>query len=246
MSEIWPWAALAGLGAFHGINPAMGWLFAVALGLHRGSRAVLFGALLAIALGHALAIALAAGGLAAAGLALDRHWIWSAAGLALIGWALCHWRYGGRHHVRVGMRTGYAGLVLWSALMATAHGAGLMLIPALMPLGIGTGPEIPGAHAHHVAGIGAAGIGAAGIGAAGIGAAGIGAAEIETGGIGASLATALAAVGVHSLAMLAAAGLVAAVIYEWAGLAVLRRGWINLDRLWSLALLATGVFLLAS
>ena len=55
-AALWPWLALAGLGAFHGLNPAMGWLFAVALGLHRGSRRVVLVALLPIALGHALAV----------------------------------------------------------------------------------------------------------------------------------------------------------------------------------------------
>ena len=41
-ADLWPWATLAAIGAFHGLNPAMGWLFAVAFGLHRGSRRVLF------------------------------------------------------------------------------------------------------------------------------------------------------------------------------------------------------------
>ena len=57
MTDTWPWLALAGLGAFHGLNPAMGWLFAVALGLHRQSREVVFVSLLPIAAGHALSIA---------------------------------------------------------------------------------------------------------------------------------------------------------------------------------------------
>ncbi len=207
MSDLWPWLVLAGLGAFHGINPAMGWLFAVALGLHRGSRAVVLGALLPIALGHALAVAAAMGAFAAAGVLFDPRLIRVVAGLTLIGWALYHWLYGSRHRVRVGMRTGYAGLALWSFLMATAHGAGLMLIPAVMPLGFGT-------HRHHAAGIGD------------------------------SFAIAFAAVGVHSLAMLAVTGLVALVVYDRVGVAFLRRGWVNLDVLWNAALVVTGVVLL--
>lgn len=207
MSDLWPWLVLAGLGAFHGINPAMGWLFAVALGLHRGSRAVVLRALLPIALGHALAIAAAMGAFAVAGVLFDPRLIRVVAGLTLIGWALYHWLYGSRHRVRVGMRTGYAGLALWSFLMATAHGAGLMLIPAVMPLGLGT-------HRHHAAGIGD------------------------------SLAVAFAAVGVHSLAMLAITGLVALVVYDRVGVAFLRRGWVNLDVLWNAALVITGVVLL--
>ena len=55
-------------------------------------------------------------------------------GLMLIAWAAYHWRFGHRHRVRFGMRTGLLGLAAWSFLMATAHGAGVMLWPALMPL----------------------------------------------------------------------------------------------------------------
>jgi hypothetical protein len=70
----------------------------------------------------------------AAGVVIDMHAVAVASGLLLIGWALYHWRYGSRHRVRVGMKTGLAGLGLWSFLMAIGHGAGLMLWPALMPL----------------------------------------------------------------------------------------------------------------
>jgi hypothetical protein len=106
--------------------------------------------------------------------------------------------------------------------MATAHGAGLMLLPALLPLGIGhslpaADPQTHAGHAAHAAHA-----------------------------AGASLATGLAAVGVHTLAMLAVAGLIAFAVYDWVGVAFLRRGWINLDRLWTAALLATGALLLLS
>jgi hypothetical protein len=112
----------------------MGWLFAVALGLHRRDRRVVWLSLLPIALGHALSVALVAGVFVWAGVMVQPHAVRLAAGLVLIGWALWHWRYGSRHRVRVGMQTGMAGLCLWSFLMATAHGAGLMLWPVLMPL----------------------------------------------------------------------------------------------------------------
>src|SRR6516164_11069844 len=59
MSQTWPWVVLALLGAYHGLNPAMGWLFALALGLQEKRRAAVIAALLPIALGHAAAIALA-------------------------------------------------------------------------------------------------------------------------------------------------------------------------------------------
>jgi len=140
MNDLWPWLVLAGLGAFHGLNPAMGWLFAVALGLHRQSRAAVLLALPPIAIGHALSILLVAGGFVMAGLLLDQHAVQIGSGLILIGWAIYHQLYGHKHRVRVGMRTGQAGLVLWSFLMATAHGAGLMLLPALMPLCLAASP----------------------------------------------------------------------------------------------------------
>jgi hypothetical protein len=204
-----PWLALAGLGAFHGINPAMGWLFAVALGLHRGSRAVVLAALIPIALGHAVAVAVVALTVMLLGHVVDPRAISAAGGLVLIGWAAYHRLYGSRHRVRVGMRTGMAGLGLWSFLMAGAHGAGLMLIPILIPLSHG------GAHAGHLP-----------------------ASE--------SLAISLAAVGVHTLAMLAVTAAIAVAVYDWVGVAFLRRGWINLDLVWTAALATTGAILLIS
>ena len=145
VNDAWPWLALAGLGAFHGLNPAMGWLFAVALGLHRRDRRVVWLSLLPIALGHALSVALVAGVVVWAGIMVQPHAVRLAAGLVLIAWALWHWRYGSRHRVRIGMQTGMAGLCLWSFLMATAHGAGLMLWPVLMPLCIAAAAEPGGA-----------------------------------------------------------------------------------------------------
>jgi len=207
MSEIWPWLALAGLGAFHGLNPAMGWLFAVALGLHRHDRRVVWLSALPIALGHALSVAVVAGVFLWAGLLIDAHILRIGAGLILIGWALYHWRYGYRHRVRVGMQTGLIGLGIWSFLMATAHGAGLMLWPVLMPLCI-TAAEDPGSAG--------------------------------------PLATAAVGVGVHTLAMLATTTAMAVAVYEWIGLEILRRAWINVDLIWTLALIAAGVLLLLS
>jgi len=198
---------LAGLGAFHGLNPAMGWLFAVALGLHRNSRATVLSALPPIALGHALSIAIVAGAVVVAGAMISQRLVLAGAGLLLIGWAIYHQVYGHRHRVRVGMRTGQIGLVLWSFLMATAHGAGLMLLPALFQLCLSS-PSAP---------------------------------EITASG---SLAMTLAAVSVHTAAMLAVTGVIAIVVYEWVGLAILRTAWLNLDLIWTAALATTGVFLL--
>jgi hypothetical protein len=204
VSQTWPWLALAGLGAFHGLNPGMGWLFAVALGLHRRDRRIVWLALVPIAVGHALSIAAVALLFLWAGFMIDGRNLRLGAGAVLIGWALYHWRWGHRHRVRFGMQVGLAGLAAWSFLMATAHGAGLMLWPVLIPLCLGAG--------------------------AGSG--------------GAALTTALAGVGLHTAAMLAVTGAIAAIVYEWLGLDVLRSAWVNLDLLWTLALAAAGVLLL--
>jgi hypothetical protein len=153
MTQSWAWLALAGLGAFHGLNPAMGWLFAVALGLHRRSRATVYLSLLPIAIGHALSVGAAAAAFVWAGFVLDVRALSVAAGLLLVGWAVYHWRYGHGHRVRVGMQTGMLGLALWSFLMATAHGAGLMLWPVLAPLCFGSGAHPDGPATLALAGV---------------------------------------------------------------------------------------------
>jgi threonine/homoserine/homoserine lactone efflux protein len=131
---MWPWLTIAGLGAFHGLNPAMGWLFAVALGLHRGRRRTVWMSLVPIALGHALSIAAVVLGVVALGMVVDAQALEIVAGIALLGWSAWHIAYGHRHRVRVGMQTGLLGLGLWSFSIATAHGAGLMLMPVVLPL----------------------------------------------------------------------------------------------------------------
>jgi hypothetical protein len=133
-SSWWSWLAVAALGTFHGLNPAMGWLFAVALGLYRRSRRVVLLSLIPIALGHALA----AGSMLMAGLSLgmviDHTVLNRVCGALLIGWAAWHALRGHRMRPVVGMQTGFAGLMIWSFVMAGSHGAGLMLIPALTPI----------------------------------------------------------------------------------------------------------------
>lgn len=133
-ADLWPWLAIAGLGLFHGLNPAMGWLFAVALGLHRGGQRVVLLALAPIGLGHALAVALTLAGVLALGAAVSAAALARMTGVALLGWALWHaWR-GHRSGVRIGMQAGLGGLALWSFAVSGGHGAGLMLVPALLPI----------------------------------------------------------------------------------------------------------------
>src|SRR5262245_35598543 len=109
MTDTWPALYLAGLGAFHGLNPAMGWLFAVALGLHRQSRATVLASLVPIALGHALSLAAVAALLVTAGVLVPGALVQTGAGIALLLWAAYHWRFGHRHRVRFGMQTGLLG-----------------------------------------------------------------------------------------------------------------------------------------
>jgi hypothetical protein len=125
------WAALVALGAFHGINPAMGWLFAVALGLQEHRRGAVFRALLPLAAGHALAILGVIAIAALAGLTVSPHYLRWAVAVILIGVGL---RFLIRHpHLRwAGMRVGMGELTLWSFLVASVHGAGLMVLPIFM------------------------------------------------------------------------------------------------------------------
>ena len=125
------WLGLFGLGAFHGINPGMGWLFAVALGMQEGRRSAVLRALGPLAAGHVLAVVAALALAAALGAVVPATALrWPIAGL-LVGLGVYRlWR---RRHPRwVGMRVGAGGLTCWSFLMASAHGAGLMVIPLLI------------------------------------------------------------------------------------------------------------------
>jgi hypothetical protein len=132
---------LAGLGLFHGINPAMGWLFAVGLGLNRDDPRIVRLALIPIALGHGLAILATVLFVMALGFIVDLDVLRYIAGASLILLAIYFVIFGHRHPMRIGMQTGLMGLGIWSFLMAGAHGAGLMLVPALIPLGM--------MHEHH-------------------------------------------------------------------------------------------------
>ena len=140
MHALWPWLTIVGLGIYHGVNPAMGWLFAAALGFHRGRRSVVVQSLIPIAIGHLLSVAAVAGAVLALGVVIDRRPLLMAAGGGLILWALYHLAYGCRHPARIGMQAGLAGLLAWSFLMASAHGAGLMLIPIVVPLCLAAAP----------------------------------------------------------------------------------------------------------
>ena len=134
------WGTLVMLGAFHGINPGMGWLFAVALGMQERRRGAVWRALVPLGAGHALAIAVAVGVALALGLVIPLASLrWPIAAVLVSLGVLRFYRH--RHPRWTGMRVSMGGLTVWSFLMATAHGAGLMLWPALMAICYPAGAE---------------------------------------------------------------------------------------------------------
>ena len=218
-TNVWTAAgALLSLGALHGLNPGMGWLFAVALGVQQGERRAVWRALGPLALGHALAIAVAVGIALGLGIVLPSAGVrWGAAAL-LIGlgvWQLRGHRHAGLGRWRVaGLRATGRELTLWSFIVATAHGAGLMAAPfALRAVGSGAGGHSP--HASHSS---------------------------------AALASVVSvdwptlwATSVHTAGYLLVTAVLAVVVYERAALHVVRRAWINFDLVWAAALVLTGV-----
>ncbi|HZT68161.1 MAG TPA: hypothetical protein VFC10_00210 [Terriglobia bacterium] len=213
-NELWPVLALVLLGAYHGINPGMGWLFAVALGMQEKSGRAVWRSLVPIGAGHALAIGAVVFLASLAGLALPLSSLKIA--VAAILFVMGIYRLIGHRHPRFGgMQVGFRDLTIWSFLMASAHGAGLMVLPVLMEMPAashtGSGHAV-GHHAH--------------------------------GAIAGSAAGNLLAVAVHTAGYLAVTGLVAWIVYARLGLALLREAWVNLDMIWSMALVLTGCFVL--
>ena len=131
MSRAWPWVPLILLGAYHGLNPAMGWLFALARGLQEKTRAAVLWALVPIAVGHGTAIAVAL---------LVLRLIQGVVPFAFLKVLIAALLFAlairrllrARHPKGGGMRVGWWGLGWWSFLMASSHGAGLMVIPVLI------------------------------------------------------------------------------------------------------------------
>jgi len=209
------WNAMLVLGAYHGINPGMGWLFAVALGMQQRSAWGVLSALPPIALGHAAAVGavVLAAGLAGLVVPLGVLKIGVASSLMILGlyrlWRHRHPRFGG-------MQVGFRDLTVWSFLMASAHGAGFMVLPFVL----GVQADMAAAaseHAGHMVG--------------------------RDAGVPWTNAT---AVGIHTVAYLVVTAAAAWVVYRRLGLTLLRTAWINLDWLWAGALVITGAVVLVS
>jgi hypothetical protein len=152
--------SLAGLGAFHGLNPAMGWLFAVARGMQERSRRVLLMSLPPIAAGHLASVAIVAAVVSATRSVVAANVVGIVGGVLLVAYGL--WRLLSERHFRwAGMRLSAAQLAGWSFLVSSAHGAGLMLLPVLATEPVATG------HTGHVMAAPAAGA-LSGLAAAGV------------------------------------------------------------------------------
>ena len=207
-----PWLSLLVLGAVHGINPAMGWLFAVGRGLQLRDRSAVWRALGPLALGHALAIAIAVLLALALGRVVPAQWLRSAVAAALVA-AGIDGLVRHRHVSLGGMRAGARDLATWSFLMASAHGAGLMVLPFVL----GAASHGMSAMAHHDHALPVLAAGAA----------------FNPLGITAPL--------IHTAGYLAVTAALAVVVYEKVGLGILRRAWINVNALWAAALIVSGV-----
>jgi hypothetical protein len=141
------WHAMVVLGAYHGINPGMGWLFAVALGMQQRSPRGVWRALPPIALGHAAAVGAVLAIAAIAGLVVPLATLNVLVAGGLISLGVYRFRHH-RHPRAGGMQVGFRDLALWSFLMASAHGAGFMVLPFVMPTAI-TVAAADHHHAHH-------------------------------------------------------------------------------------------------
>lgn len=211
MSDSGVWFALFLLGCYHGINPGMGWLFAVALGLQDRSTGAVLRAIVPLLLGHVVSVAIVVllGVFAAVEFPHPIvHRV--AAGVLLAFGAYRLIRV--RHPRWVGMRVGFWGLALWGFLMSTAHGAGLMLLPFVTARAVGQGamqmPMMAGNAVHGQYAIG------------------------------------WLMIGVHTFGYAIALTAVALVIYAKVGVSFLRTAWFNVDLVWAVALVATGLITL--
>jgi hypothetical protein len=213
-TAIWAWISLFLLGAYHGINPGMGWLFAVALGMQEKSRWAVWRAMGPIAAGHALAIGAVVLVAGVVQMVVPSSALKGAVAIALF--ALGLYRAVRHRHPRWGgMQVGPWDLTIWSFLMASAHGAGLMVLPILFGISgveaAGTS-SMAGHHAH------------------------MNGHEWTW--------TNVAGIGIHTAGYLLVTGAMAWVVYEKLGLGLLRKSWFNLDLIWAFALMATGTLVL--
>ena len=209
------WFGVVAIGAYHGLNPAMGWPLAVANGLSEKRGAAVIATFVPLGLGHLLAMALLLVPFALLSwlLTWQRELRIGAGGLVML-FGLS--RLFLRRHPRWMMRVRPSRLLLWSFLMATAHGAALMLLPFFIGLcqaPAANGPTGPISIFDH---------------------------ENVMGLMRTNLGTAVAVSLLHSAAMIVAGLGMAWLVYRWLGLRALRSTWLDLDLVWALSLIAAG------
>ncbi len=213
MNDWWVWCILFALGCYHGINPAMGWLFAVALGLQEHSTKAVLAAIVPIAIGHLASIALVVGLAVLAAAAFPQRAVHLAAGVLLLGFGIFR-LLRVRHPRWVGMRVGFGGLVFWGFLMSSAHGAGLMVLPFVLKSSVLTHDR-----------------------AMSMPMAAPASATLPW--------QAALMIGVHTIGYLLVMTLAALLVYRKFGLSILRTAWFNVDLIWAIALVITGIVALA-
>jgi hypothetical protein len=206
------WAGVVAMGVYHGLNPAMGWPLAVANGLGERRDAAVFSTLIPLAAGHLLAMAVVLVPFALL------SWLLQASREIRVGAGVLVLLFGVsrlllRRHPRWFARIGPTQLVLWSFVMATAHGAALMLVPFFIGL-CETPPAVePGPAFGHDAAM-----------------------ALMRDGVGTAVAVSL----VHTGAMMASGLAIAWIVYRHLGLRALRSTWINLDGVWAISLIVSG------
>ncbi len=212
------WLTVVALGAYHGLNPAMGWPLAVARGLEQRRTTAVLGTLLPLAGGHLLAMAVVLLPFAW----LDGYGRWEKpirVGAAAVVLLFGAYKLARPRHPRVLARIRPTQIAWWSFLIATAHGAGLMLLPFMLGLCSVT-PAGPGAADPSWLELGH---------------------RVLTSYLPQSnLGTALSVTLVHTLAMLTVGAVVAWLVFRWLGLGVLRSAWLNLDLAWGASLVIAG------
>jgi hypothetical protein len=219
-----PILTMMAFGAYHGLNPGMGWLFALSVGLQNRSDRAIWSSLLPIAAGHASSLALVAGLVFISAHYISTPMLEITTALILIGFGIYKIFNYYRHPRWVGMQVGARDLTWWSFVMATAHGAGLMIAPLVLTLALPcVESDMPsmamtGAHAHM-------------------------AMASQNVAMGADLSIVLGIL-MHTLAMLAVMAVVAWFVYKRFGLRILRSHWINFDLIWAAALIIAGAIAL--
>jgi hypothetical protein len=214
VSSAWPWILLGLLGAYHGLNPAMGWLFAVSIGMQERSRRAVLRSLLPIALGHEASIVLVAVLVLGLGVLADTTVLHLAAGIALVTFGLFRFVKPRAHFRWTKMRVNRRELSWWSFLMSTAHGAGLMVAPVLIGASAAGTAEASDHELNHVQ---------------------MASQNIPLGGL---------ALLMHVAMMVLVMGVIAVVVYEKLGVAILRQAWINTEWVWAAAFVLAGLLTL--